>query len=276
MIEIVAEAGLNHGGSLFTALRMIDAAVLARVNVVKFQTYDPDKLLRSNDSERQLLTSLALSRPEFIKLARYCEEIGIEFLSTPGDIDSLKFLAHEVGVRRIKIGSDDLTNYLLIEAAARTDLPLIFSTGMATLGEIHDAVSIVWPDTQPVTLLHCVSAYPCPYSDANLQAIVTLANEFEVSEVGYSDHTEGTVACIAAATLGAKMIEKHFMLERHSVCVDKAVSITTVELTKLVEDIRNVERCLGTGAKHPMPSEIPNIAKFRKGADGKRGVVCQP
>ena len=143
------------------------------------------------------------------------------------------------------------------------------STGMATTGEIREAIP---PSVADLTLLHCVSSYPCPISEVNLHAITTLGDLFGC-RVGYSDHTTGTVACLAAAAVGARVIEKHFMLEEHSVCVDKPVSICTADLIKMVSDIRAIEKALGDGIKIPTISELPNRARFRKGMDGRRGAV---
>ncbi len=267
-IEIIGEAGLNHRGNVDLALRMCEAALLARANIVKFQTYDVRQLLHERDSSYQLLAELALSRADTIRVAKYCEEIGIEFMSTPGDPESLRFLIEEAGVRRIKIGSDDLTNKNLLDSAAKTGLPVILSTGMANLGEVVTASHCFSGD---LTLLHCVSVYPCPFSEVNLQAMVTLQNEFDC-RVGYSDHAKGTRACLAAAAMGARVIEKHFMMEKHSVCVDKAVSITAGELKEMVEDIRNIELMQGDGIKLPSITELMNRKKFRKEPDGKRAL----
>lgn len=269
MIEIIAEAGIAHNGNVDTALRMVEAALMARANIVKFQTFDPDKLLRPGDESYAVLSAVILTRPDTVRIARYCDEIGIEFLSTPGDPESLKFLVEEAGVQRIKIGSDDLTYRALIESAAKTELPMILSTGMATMNEIELAIPIGHED---ITLLHCVSSYPTALSDANLKAIQTLDWHFPEYTIGYSDHVPGTRACLAAAALGAQMIEKHFMMEDNSVCLDKEVSISASALCEMVNDIRAIEKMLGGGVKAPCMAELANVHKFRKGPDGRRGL----
>ncbi len=271
MIEVIGEVGLNHQGSVDLAMRMCDAALMARCNAVKFQTYDVSQLLHSTDGSYVLLRDLALQHSEFKRLARHCEGIGIEFISTPDDVASLRFLVEEIGVKRLKIGSADLTNEKLLEEAWKTGLPLILSTGMANLDEICGAIyETLYYDR--LTLLHCVSVYPCPFSEVNLQAMVTLQNEFDC-RVGYSDHAKGTRACLAAAAMGAAVIEKHFMMEEHSVCVDKAVSITALELEEMVKDIRTIELMQGDGIKQPSITELFNRGKFRKGPDGKRALA---
>lgn len=267
-IEVIGEAGVNHCGNLNKALQMVDVAQAAGADVVKFQTFEAGKLVRREDPQFRILGRLALQRPDFIKLAKRCEQVGIEFLSTPGDVDSLKFLVEEIGVKRIKIGSDDLTYRPLTEAAYKTGLPVIMSTGMATETEIVHAVAPHWTRT---TLLHCVSAYPCKIEDANLEAITTLRYTFDKARVGYSDHCAGTLACIAAAAMDAIMIEKHFVLDGSSGNEpDAAVSIWPNQLARMINDIRAIEKMLGSGIKEPCEAEKANAKLFRKGPDGLR------
>lgn len=267
MVEIVAEAGLNHGGNLTIAKKMIYAARAADVGAIKFQTYIPKAVVHKEDKNFKLLESLAFSHSDFIELARFCEEMEIEFLSTPGDVDSLKFLVEKCGIKRIKIGSDDLTYEPLIAAAAHTSLPLILSTGMATLVEIDKVLQNIHG---PVTLLHCVSLYPCPPKLANLLAIRQLQGFG--CPVGYSDHVPGWQACLAAVTLGATIIEKHFMLSWYD-GIDAAVSINELELAELVTQVRITELMLGDGIKQPSPEEAANIPLFRKQNGGLRKCV---
>lgn len=264
MVEIIAEAGLNPGGNLTIAKKMIYEACVAKVDIIKFQTFVPDAVVHREDKNFKLLENLAFSRSDFIEIARFCEEMEIEFLSTPGDVASLRFLVEECGVKRIKIGSDDLTYEPLITAAAQTSLPLILSTGMATLLEIDKVLRGIHG---PVTLLHCVSLYPCPPKLANLKAITEL-REFG-GPVGYSDHVPGGQACLAAVALGATIIEKHFMLSWFD-SIDAAVSINEVELAELVTQVRITELMLGDGVKHPSSEEAANIELFRKQGDGLR------
>lgn len=271
MIEICAEAGVNHCGSEQLAHELIDAAKESGADIVKFQTFSVDKLLRTNDPEYSVLSKLALPRKDFITLARYAEAIGIEFMSTPGDVDSLRFLVKEVGVKRIKIGSDDLTYRPLVEAAFATKLPIILSTGMATRHEVTETIYDCGRGNH-VTLLHCVSSYPTEPEDANLLAMKYMIEQFDRFKVGYSDHTKGYIACIAAAAMGAVMIEKHIALD-DQYCVDESVSLWPDQFEAMVRDIRLVEKMLGHGRKEPCEAEKANIAKFRKGKDGLRGSV---
>jgi N,N'-diacetyllegionaminate synthase len=264
MVEIICEAGLNHLGKLDIAKKMVEAACAADADAIKFQTFNPLEVFHEEDSNFKLMESLTLSAQDVIDLAKFCKSMEIEFLSTPGGLDSLRFLVEEVGVRRIKIGSDDLTNKKLIDTAAQANLPLIISTGMATIGEVKHAIEGL-PD---VTLLHCVSLYPCPPYLANLKCIDEL-RRFGCP-VGYSDHTTGTWACVAATAMGATIIEKHFDLADHSDCVDAPVSINEHGLVALVQIVRTVEAMLGDGFKYPSPEEAINRELFRKGPDGRR------
>lgn len=267
-IEVIGEAGVNHGGNVDLALKMVDAAKAAKCDIVKFQTYNPIDAIHPEHSEYKLLESLALPYTDFIRVARYCEKVGIEFLSTPGDLGSLRFLVEECGMRRIKIGSDDLTYEPLIEAAWRTRLPMIISTGMATVAEIILAITNI--PIHQYTLLHCVSAYPTAPEDANLRAMEKLRWIVGGRPVGYSDHTKGTLACLAAAAMGAVMIEKHFELRYGAPSIDHAVSIHEVQLAEMVHGIRQIEKMLGSGEKKPCAAEAQNIALVRKRADGRK------
>lgn len=269
-VIVVCEAGLNHGGRLDLAKQLVDAARNAHADIVKFQTYDPDKLMRKDDPDFQMLSSLALSRTDFVALAKYCELIGIEFMTTPGEVDSLRFAVEELGVKRIKLGSDDLTNAALQKAAWDTGLPRIQSTGMGTIDEIKYAVSRLGLNT---TLLHCVSCYPCRIDQVNLKAMRTLSAEFG-TKVGYSDHTASQSVCQAAVALGATMIEAHMMLLDGPPAVDAAVSFTPMHFSTLVKGIRLTELMLGTGIKKPNADELKLIPRVRKGADGFRGAVA--
>lgn len=271
--EIIAEIGVTHGGRLDAALRLVDSAVAAEADVVKFQTFDPDKLFRNDDAEKALLQKLALDRYSFKVIAQHCKQVGIEFMSTPGDVDSLRFLVEELGMRRIKIGSDDLTYAPLVEAAYATGLPVILSTGMATLDEIGIARGHVMDERRlRTTILHCVSLYPCRPEEANLSAISTLIDVFGHSIIGYSDHCEGYDACIAAVALGADVIEKHFCPWGYG-GIDAEVSLSPDAFISMVRSLRRVWQMRGTGEKVPGEREAKMIPLLRKGADGKRGVA---
>lgn len=266
-VEIIAEAGVGHSGDINIALKMIDAAKAAGANIIKYQTYCPEEAINEKHKDFAFLKSLALTHIDFVRLAKHCASVGIEFLSTPGDLSSLKFLTEECGMRRIKIGSDDLTYYPLLEAAFDTELPIILSTGMGTIDEICDALEVINRYSH-ITLLHCVSSYPCNHKDANLLAMHTLRKTFSLP-VGYSDHCQGTLACITAAALGACMIEKHFELRDHK-GPDHEVSITEYSLAKMIPRIREVEKMLGTGIKEPCEAEKALMPLVRKREDGRK------
>jgi N,N'-diacetyllegionaminate synthase len=272
-IEIIAEAGVSHLGRLDIARRMARAAKLAGCDIVKYQTYIPHLQYPDGSRECNEIAQWCLSQNEWMELAAFCNDLNIEFMSTPGDIPSLEFLVKYCGVKRIKIGSDDLTNRPLLIAAQKTGLPIILSTGMASMDEIHDTLDMLhppftgWPD---ITLLHCVSSYPCTPGDANLAAIKSL--EKLLCPVGYSDHCPGYLACVAAAALGATIIEKHFMIHEFRDGPDREVSIFENQLRHMVNDIRQIERMLGTGVKEPCEAEKQNIPLLRKGPDGMRAL----
>jgi N,N'-diacetyllegionaminate synthase len=269
-IEIIAEAGVGHLGKIDVARRMARAAKLAGCDVVKYQTYVP-WLQYSDGSKQAQIAEWCLTKEEWLDLVAYCADLNIEFMSTPGDIPSLEFLVEKCGVKRIKIGSDDLTNTPLLKAVGDRKLPIILSTGMATIYEVSAALRHIGQPAPLITVLHCVSSYPCSFEDANLRAMEDLCTTLNVS-VGYSDHCPGYLACVAAAAMGAQVIEKHFMLKEYRECPDKDVSIFENQLRHMVNDIRMVERMLGTGEKKPCEAERQNIAFLRKGPDGMRAL----
>lgn len=265
MVEIIAEAGITHGGSVEVALKLADSARQAGADAVKFQTYVPHSLYKEPPPD---LVKCALSYPEFKHIARHCEKIGIEFMSTPGDVDSLKFLIEECGVKRIKIGSDDLTYKPLIWAAKRTGLPVILSTGMANNWEIWDVVFGSEERFVDLTLMHCISLYPTPTKDANL-AYINWLKQFDV-HVGYSDHTQTPVACLMAMAMGAEVIESHICPNNYS-GPDANVSRMPIEFRMFVANLRASEELLGGGFDiHTERPDRININKFRKGPDGLR------
>lgn len=268
-VFIIAEAGVNHNGDLELAKRLVDVAVAAGANAVKFQTFIPEdvasknaglapyqkaNMCDSNISQFEMIRRLALSFDEFRELKIYCDRAGIIFLSTPFDYGSVDFL-YSLGVPLFKVPSGELTNHRFLRYVAAKGRPLIISTGMATLGEIEDAIEIVKETgTKDITLLHCTSAYPAPYEEINLRAIITLKQAFGFP-VGYSDHTLGIEVAVAAVALGAGIIEKHFTLSRDMEGPDHRASLEPDELVALVRAIRNVEKALGDGKKHPTPTE---------------------
>lgn len=268
-VFIIAEAGVNHNGDVRIARRMIHAARKAGADAVKFQIFRAETLVTpkapkaryqlkgtgAKESQFKMLKKLELTHTDFLSLKKECSRKEILFMATPFDEESVDFL--EPLVDRYKISSGDLTNTPLLQHMARKGKPVILSTGMATMEEIQEAMDVL--EGAPVTLLHCTTNYPCPFDEANLRAIVTLREEFN-TPVGYSDHTAGIEAAIAAVALGATVVEKHFTLDRKMKGPDYKASLEPDELEKMVASIRIIERALGDGIKKPLPSEL-KIAK---------------
>ena len=273
-VTIIAEMGVNHNGDFDEALRLCDAAKEAGADIIKSQTYLPEISIAKNSKDYDILYNLALPFSDFVKIAKHCENIGIEFCSTPEDLYSLDFLINSCGVKRIKIGSGSLTYKPLLKAAADTKLPIILSTGMATTSEIYSAVGLHGlRGPRDLTLLHCVSLYPCPIELANLKVIKLLYYEFhdERAKIGYSDHTLSVVAIpCAAVALGATVIEKHFTLNRYAEGPDHAMSLDPYQFSEMVREIRNTELALGDGTKNISEQEAAMIPRVRKGEDGKQ------
>lgn len=299
---IIAEAGVNHNGDTGMALELIDRAAEAGADYVKFQTFRSGELVsgmaqkaayqkRTTDAEESqldMLRRLELSHEAHHLLIRRCAERGIGFLSTPFDLPSLDFLAGQLQLPLIKLGSGELTNAPLLLAAARSGVKIILSTGMGTLGEVEEALGVIayglsdgsmprraafraaleapssWEALRErVTLLHCTTDYPAPVADTNLKAMGTMRQAFGLP-VGYSDHTQGNVISFAAVALGACVIEKHFTLDRNLPGPDHAASLEPCELADLVGGIRNIGLAMGSGVKQPGPSEAGNRAVARK------------
>ena len=276
-ILIIAEAGVNYNGSLKLAMRMAEEAKRAGADIVKFQTGIPEKVMSryavkadyqlkntgKNESQLEMIRKLMLKFEDFIPLKRYCEDLGIKFLSTPFDLSSIDFL-EKLGCDLWKIPSGEITNLPYLERIAATKKPIIMSTGMSIIEEIDAALQILHINGAcDITLLHCTTEYPTPFKDVNLRAMKTLRERFQC-DVGYSDHTLGVEVPIAAAVLGAKVIEKHFTLNRNMQGPDHKASLEPEELAKMIQAIRNVEVALGTGIKQPAEAERRNIAAARK------------
>ena len=274
---VIAEAGVNHDGSLEQALRLVDVAADAGADAVKFQTFDADRLATREapkaryqvettgaaESQHAMLRRLQLDADQHRALMRRCEERGITFLSTPFDETSADLL-ESLGVAAFKTPSGELTNTPYLAHVARFGKPMIVSTGMATIGETESAVTAVAEGgCESLALLHCVSNYPAAAGDVNLRAMGTLARAFGVP-AGYSDHTEGSAITLAAVALGASVIEKHFTLDRTLAGPDHRASIEPHELTALVRAIREVEASLGDGRKVPAASERDTASVARK------------
>lgn len=274
---MIAEAGVNHNGSLDTALRLVDVAVCASADAVKFQTFTAECVVTkdapkaayqkettgSNESQLQMLKKLELSPEAHRELQSYCGKRGILFLSSPFDEKSADFL-EGLDIPAFKIPSGEITNLPFLEHVARKGKPMIVSTGMSTFEEVKSAVAIIRnTGNSDLILLQCVSAYPANAADANLMAMQTMATAFDVP-VGYSDHTLGIEVALAAVALGAHVIEKHFTLDRSLPGPDHRASLEPDELGVLVGGIRNVQVALGHGRKEPAPCEADIAAVARK------------
>jgi N-acetylneuraminate synthase len=277
---VIAEAGVNHNGSLARALELVDIAAAAGADAIKFQTFNADRLASEaapkaeyqkretgEGNQRDMLKALELTEEMHDALFARCSEKGIEFMSTPFDAELADFLV-KLGVRRLKLPSGEITNKPFIQACAAHKVPLIVSTGMADLEEVCEAVGWideVWPerDAGAVTILHCTSNYPAEAADANLAAMKTLADRIGLA-VGYSDHTMGIAVPTAAVALGAVVIEKHFTVDRNLPGPDHKASLEPDELKALVSAIRTVEAARGDGIKAPKPSELPVRAVARR------------
>lgn len=274
-VFVIAEAGVNHNGSRELAFALIDAAKEAGADAVKFQTFHADELASSRaemaayqvantslrESQVAMLRRLQLSADDFLALRRYADEKNILFLSTPFDLPSVDVL-EALDVPMYKIGSGDLTNLPLIRYVAEKGKPILLSTGMATLGEVEDALQAV-DGKVPVTLLHCTTNYPTEPHEVNLRAMVTLHQAFRVP-VGYSDHTRGWEVAVAAVALGATVIEKHLTLSKDLPGPDHRASLEPHEFRQMVNAIRTVERALGDGRKRPTPAEEAIKRQVRK------------
>jgi N,N'-diacetyllegionaminate synthase len=284
---IIAEAGVNHNGSVEIAKRMIEVAKECGADAIKFQTFKAEEVVSKYapkaeyqkqttgeiESHLQMVKKLELSFDDFIVLKEYCDKLGIMFLSTPFDFESIDFL-NSLGLEIFKIPSGEITNLPYLEKIGKLRKKVILSTGMADLGEIEDALDILiscGTKKENITVLHCNTEYPTPYEDVNLLAMLTIKEAFKV-KVGYSDHTPGIEVPIAAVALGASVIEKHFTLDRNMQGPDHKSSLEPNELKAMVRAIRNVEKALGDGIKKPSPSEIKNKIIVRRSIVAKRNI----
>jgi len=277
---IIAEAGVNHNGSLETAREMVQVAAEAGADMVKFQTFKAEKLVTrtaakaeyqqattgTDQSQYEMIKALELDVASHNVLIQYCRDNGIRFLSTAFDHDSIDLLA-ELGQDTWKIPSGEITNLPYLRKIGGLRQEVILSTGMADLGEIEDALQVLEQAGTPwenMTVLHCNTEYPTPMQDVNLRAMLTIKAAFPGIKVGYSDHTLGIEIPIAAVALGATVIEKHFTLDRNMEGPDHRASLEPDELKEMVRAIRNVEIALGDGVKRPSPSEAKNKPVARK------------
>lgn len=285
-VLIIAEAGVNHNGDIEIARALVRAAKEAGADIVKFQTAKISSLVSKvakmaeyqkenigkEESQKDMLSKLLLSFESFVELSEYCREVGIQFLSTPFDIESIHFLKELVTVW--KVPSGEITNYPYLVEIAKTGMPVILSTGMSELCEIDAAMKVLKGNgCTEITLLHCNTQYPTPYEDVNLLAMNTLRERYGVP-VGYSDHTNGIEVPVAAVALGAKVIEKHFTLDKTMEGPDHKASLEPHELKAMIDSIRNIERALGSAEKKASASETPNKAVARKSIVAKRDIVA--
>lgn len=276
-IIIIAEAGVNHNGSVAMAKQMVLAAKEAGADYIKFQTFSPEKIVSkfaakadyqkqttgTGGSQLEMLEKLALGQEDFLRLKEYCKSQGIGFLSTPFDLESIHFL-DKLEMDFWKLPSGEITNLPYLLEIAKTRKSVVMSTGMCELKEVEAAVKYLEEGgTREITLLHCNTEYPTPMKDVNLKAIQTLKDVFSLP-VGYSDHTQGIEAAIAAAAMGACILEKHFTLDRTMEGPDHPASLEPEELKAMVKAVRNVEQAMGNGRKEPSESEKKNITAVRK------------
>ena len=290
-VLIIAEAGVNHNGSIDLAKRLIDVATHAGADIVKFQTFKADRLVSkdarkadyqrqttdTDESQHEMIKNLELNDKMHLELIRYCAEKGVEFLSTPFDIRSVDYL-QGLGVELWKIPSGEMTNLPYLRKIGSLGQEVIASTGMCDLDEIAAALEVLesaGTAREQITLLHCNTEYPTPMGDVNLRAMETLRNAFPgLKGVGYSDHTLGIEVPIAAVALGATVIEKHFTLDRTLPGPDHRASLEPEELSAMVRAIRNIETALGDGVKIPTPSESKNRSIARKSIVAARHITA--
>lgn len=279
-VLIIAEAGVNHNGDIVKAKKLIDAAVVAGVDYVKFQTFKADKIVTrsaerasyqnqntgNKDSQYEMLKKLELSEKDHLELIKYCEARNVQFLSTGFDLDSLDFL-NGLGIQLFKIPSGEITNLPYLKKIASFNKPVVMSTGMADMEEVEDALKVLIEEglsKEDITIVHCNTEYPTPMEDVNLRAMNSIGKQLGVN-IGYSDHTLGIEVPIAAVAIGASVIEKHFTLNRDEPGPDHRASLEPHELEGMVKAIRNIELAIsGDGIKSPSKSEMKNKSIVRK------------
>ncbi|MBE7411818.1 MAG: N-acetylneuraminate synthase [Leptospiraceae bacterium] len=286
-VFIIAEAGVNHNGSLDIAKKLVDAASEAGANAVKFQTFKANHLVsknaekadyqkqttKSSESQYEMIKKLELTEDAHKELIAYCKQKNIEFLSTPFDHESINLL-HELGLATFKIPSGEITNLPYLEHIGRYNKNIILSTGMATLGEIESAIDVLahaGTEREKISVLHANTEYPTPMHDVNLRAMQTIGAAFGLP-YGYSDHTLGIEVPIAAVAMGATIIEKHFTLDKNLPGPDHKASLEPQELVAMVKAIRNIEKALGSAIKQPSPSEAKNKPIARKSLVAKTAI----
>jgi len=286
-VFIIAEAGVNHNGSIELAKKLVDSAVEANADAVKFQTFKAEKLVskytekaeyqkQTTDSEEtqyEMIKKLELDLSAHNELISYCNKKNIVFLSTPFDLDSIDLLS-ELNLEIFKIPSGEITNLPYLRKIGRLNKKIILSTGMSDIGEIEDALDLLLDEgtkKENITVLHANTEYPTPMGDVNLKAMLTIGSTFDV-EYGYSDHTLGIEVPIAAVALGARVIEKHFTLDRAMNGPDHKASLEPYELKQMVKSIRNIEKALGHSIKKSTLSEEKNKSIARKSIVASRSI----
>lgn len=287
-VIVIAEAGVNHNGSVDLAKKLVDAASAAKVDYIKFQTFKSESIVTKRaekaayqkittgskeNTQLEMIKKLEISYDGYREIRDYCIQKGVKFFSSTADSQSVEFLA-SLNMDMWKISSGEVTNYPFLRKIASFNKPTIFSVGMSDMNMIRDAVNVLLEnglDKQNLVLLHCNTEYPTPYEDVNLLAMNTIAKEFDV-RVGYSDHTLGIEVPIAAVALGADVIEKHFTLDRTMVGPDHKASLEPDELKEMVDSIRHIEVALGDGVKRITESEKRNIVIARKSIVAARDI----
>jgi len=282
---IIAEAGVNHNGDISIAHKLIDAAVKAGADIVKFQTFKATNLAslsapkaryqllltEEKETQQKMLKNLELKEESYYELIKHCEEVNIEFLTTAFDLESLSII-NKFNLRRFKIPSGEITNYPYLKEIGSLGLPIILSTGMSRLDEIKDAINVLAEsghNKDELTILHCTTEYPAPIEEVNLNSMLTILNTFG-TDIGYSDHTKGIEVAIAAVALGANVIEKHITLDNKMSGPDHQASLEPDLFKEMVKCIRNIEIALGDGIKKPAKSEIKNLGIVRKSLVAKK------
>ena len=285
---IIAEAGVNHNGSPELAKKMIDVAVDVGADAIKFQTFKAEQVISRNakkaayqiqttdaaESQLDMIRRLELDSSTHKRLFQYCKVKKIQFLSSPFDLESIGLLT-SLGLTILKIPSGEITNLPYLRKIGALKKEIILSTGMADLGEIEDALNVLMEAgtaRADITILHCNTEYPTPFQDVNLRAMLTIKAAFPGIQVGYSDHTPGIEAPIAAVAMGSTVIEKHFTLDKNMKGPDHRTSLEPDELKAMVHAIRNIEKALGNGIKNPSPSELKNELIARKSIVAARNI----
>ena len=288
MTLIIAEAGVNHNGEISIAHKLIDAAVNAGADIIKFQTFKAHNLAslsapkaqyqisikEEKESQLKMLKNLELPKESYYELKKHCEEANIEFLTTALDLDSLSFIK-KLNLKRLKIPSGEITNYPYLKKIGSSGLPIILSTGMSKLDEIRDAIDVLvefGASKDDLTILHCTTEYPAPFKEVNLNAMQTIFRTFDIN-IGYSDHTSGIEVAIAAVALGAKVIEKHITLDNKMKGPDHQSSLEPNIFKEMVKCIRNIEISFGDGIKKPTNSELKIMNLVRKSIVAKKKIL---